>query len=107
MRRYFELVLSHGFAYGSTGTALHGKKLIISFTAGTPEAAYSPEGYQHYEMDAFIPQFRALSNLCGFVWHEPVISFGMMLLNPDDKEAAHRFYAEAKDHARRLQEAVC
>lgn len=106
MRRYFELVLSHGFAYGSTGTALHGKKLIISYTAGAPEAAYTPEGYQHYVMDAFIPQFRALSNLCGFVWHEPVISFGMMLLDPDDKAAADRFFAEAKDHARRLQQAV-
>ena len=43
MRRYFELVLSHGFAYGSTGTALHGKRVIFSFTAGAPEAAYSPE----------------------------------------------------------------
>ena len=106
MRRYFELVLSHGFAYGSTGTALHGKKLIISFTAGAPEAAYSPEGYQHYCMDTFIPQFRALSNLCGFEWQEPIISFGMMLLNPDDKEASDRFYAETKEHAMRLQKAV-
>ena len=106
MRRYFELVLSHGCAYGSTGTALHGKKLIISFTAGAPEAAYSTDGYQHYDIDAFIPQFRALSNLCGFVWQEPVISFGMMLLNPDDKKAADRFYAEVKDHAKRLQQAV-
>lgn len=106
MRRYFEQVLSHGFAYGSTGTALHGKKLVVSFTAGAPEAAYSPEGYQHYDISAFIPQFRALSNLCGFAWHEPIISFGMMLLNPDDKEAAERFYATAKEHARRLQQAV-
>ncbi|MDD5839532.1 MAG: hypothetical protein PUC94_05730 [Bacteroidales bacterium] len=24
----------------------------------------------------------ALSNLCGFVWHEPVISMGMMLIDP-------------------------
>ena len=107
MRRYFEQVLSHGFAYGSTGTALHGKKLIISFTAGAPEGAYSPDGYQHYDIDAFIPQFRSLSNLCGFDWQEPIISFGMMLLNPDDKEAADRFHAEAKDHAERLQKAVC
>ena len=30
-----------------------------------------------------------------------------MLLNPDDKEAADRFYAKAKDHAKRLLEAVC
>lgn len=106
MRRYFEQVLSHGFAYGSTGTALHGKKLIFSFTAGAPEAAYSPEGYQHFSMDQFIPQFRALSNLCGFDWQEPVISFGMMLLNPDDKGAAEQFYAKAKQHANKLAEAV-
>lgn len=106
MRRYFEMVLSHGFAYGSTGTALHGKKLIVSFTAGAPEAAYSPEGYQHYAMEQFIPQFKALSNLCGFNWQEPVVSFGMMLLNPDDKEAADRFYTEAKDHANKLAKAV-
>ncbi|MBD5304798.1 MAG: NAD(P)H-dependent oxidoreductase [Bacteroides sp.] len=106
MRRYFEQVLSHGFAYGSTGTALHGKKLILSFTAGAPEAAYSPEGYQHYDIDNFIPQFHALSNLCGFVWQEPIISYGMMLLNPDDKEASQRFFAETKDHAERLSKAV-
>ncbi len=106
MRRYFELVLSHGFAYGSTGTALHGKKVVFSFTAGAPETAYSPEGYQHFMMQQFIPQFRALSNLCGLEWQEPVISFGMMLLDPDDKEAAERFYAEVKSHADRLAKAV-
>lgn len=104
MRRYFELVLSHGFAYGSTGTALHGKRVIFSFTAGAPEDAYSPEGYQHYSMSGFIPQFRALSNLCGFIWVDPVISFGMMLLNPQDKDAADRFYAETKRHAAELAE---
>ena len=63
----------------------------MSFTAGASEAAYTPDGYQHYVMDAFIPQFRALSNLCGFVWQEPIISFGMMLLDPEDKAAADRF----------------
>ena len=106
MRRYFEMVLSHGFAYGSTGTALHGKRLILSFTTGAPEVAYSPEGYQHYDIGAFIPQFKALSNLCGFVWEEPEISFGMMLLDPENKEAADRFYNEAKAHAARLAEKV-
>ena len=106
MRRYFELVLTHGFAYGSTGTALHGKKVIFSFTAGAPEVAYSPEGYQHYDIASFIPQFRALANLCGLVWQEPIVSFGMMLLNPDDKEAAERFYAETKSHAAKLAAAT-
>lgn len=106
MRRYFEQVLSHGFAYGSTGTALHGKKVVFSFTAGAPESAYSPEGYQHFTMDQFIPQFRALSNLCGFIWQEPVISFGMMLLDPSDKEASERFYSAARSHAVILADTV-
>lgn len=106
MRRYFELVLSHGFAYGASGTALHGKKLVISFTAGARKSAYTPEGYQHYVMDTFIPQFRALSNLCGFVWHDPIISFGMMILDHDDKDAAELLLAKANDHARRLEQAV-
>ncbi|MDE5843306.1 MAG: NAD(P)H-dependent oxidoreductase [Muribaculaceae bacterium] len=106
MRRYFEQVLSHGFAYGSAGTALHGKRLIISFTAGAPAEAYSPEGYQHFTVQQFMPQFRALSNLCGFDWQEPVYSCGMMLLDPNDKEAAEKFYARANDHAHRLAAAV-
>ena len=106
MRRYFEQVLSHGFAYGSAGTALHGKKVVFSFTAGAPEEAYSPEGYQHFSMEQFIPQFRALANLCGLVWLDPVISFGMMLLDPNDKEAAERFYSETKKHAAKLADTV-
>lgn len=106
MHRYFEEVFSHGFAYGSAGTALHGKKVVFSFTTGASEDAYSPEGAQHYTMEQFIPQFRALSNLCGLVWTEPVISFGMMLLEPEDKEKAVSFYAEAKRHADMLAKSV-
>ena len=30
----------------------------------------------------------------------------MMLLNPDDKEAAERFYAETKSHAAKLAAAT-
>ena len=106
MRRYFETVLTHGFAYGSAGKALHGKKVIFSFTAGAPEVAYSPDGAQHYTMAQFLPQFIGLANLCGLEWQEPVISFGMMLLDPSDKEAADRFYTKTRAHAHRLAEAV-
>lgn len=106
MRRYLEQVLTHGFAYGTTGTALHGKRLIVSFTTGAPAEAYTPEGYQHYTIEQFIPQFRALSNLCGFDWQEPIYSCGMMLMNPDDKEAANVFYNKVGDHAQRLADAA-
>ncbi|MDE5829424.1 MAG: NAD(P)H-dependent oxidoreductase [Duncaniella sp.] len=106
MRRYFELVLSHGFAYGSAGTALHGKKLVMSFTAGAKAEAYTPEGAQHYTMDDFTPQFRALSNLCGFDYKGEVISYGMMLLDPNDTEAKTLFDARVRDHAAELAKRV-
>lgn len=106
MRRYFELVLSHGFAYGSTGTALHGKKLIVSFTAGAKAEAYTCEGAQHYTMDDFIPQFRALANLCGFDYRGEVVSYGMMLLDHSDEEARILYDARVRDHAAELARRV-
>ena len=44
MRQWFESVLEHGFAYGSKGKALEGKKLILSFTTGSPDDAYREGG---------------------------------------------------------------
>ena len=40
MRKWFEDVLEHGFAYGSKGKALQGKKLIVSITTGSPVEVY-------------------------------------------------------------------
>lgn len=41
MRRWFEVVLAYGWAYGSQ-FALEGKSGILSLTAGGPEQAYTP-----------------------------------------------------------------
>lgn len=64
LRKYFEDVLLHGFAYGSTGKALEGKKFIVSFTTGSPEEAYRHGGVQNFELAEFMPSFQQLSNLC-------------------------------------------
>lgn len=106
MRRYFETVLSHGFAFGFNGTALKGKKVVFSFTAGASAEAYTKEGYQHYEIEAFLPQFRALASLCNLTYGGEVISLGMTLHNPDDKAETEQFYAKTKEHAERLAQAV-
>ena len=39
MKKWIDDVLTHGFAYGSGGTALHGKHLLLSFTTGAPKEA--------------------------------------------------------------------
>lgn len=106
LHRYFEGVLSYGFAFGQGGTALHGKKLIVSFTTGTAEKEYSPEGYQHYTIDQFMPQFRALASLCGFDYLGEIYSCGMTLIGKDDKATVDEFYGKTTAHARKLAERV-
>ena len=46
LKKWIEDVFQHGFSHGSKGKALHGKKLLLSVTAGAPaehfkEAKYS------------------------------------------------------------------
>ena len=40
MKKWLDEVFVHGFAHG-TGAKLAGKKLLVSFTTGAPEAAYT------------------------------------------------------------------
>ena len=38
LQKWVEDVFVRGFSHGSTGNALHGKKLVVSLTTGAPEA---------------------------------------------------------------------
>ena len=43
-------MLTHGFAYGSHGTALQGKTLQVVTTTGAPDASYQPDGHNRFTM---------------------------------------------------------
>ena len=53
LKKWIDDVHTHGFAYGSTGNKLHGKKLIISFTTGGTSRDYSESGHEGMELPAF------------------------------------------------------
>src|SRR5687768_5675269 len=44
LKQWIDLVLEHGWAYGSGGEALRGKWLVNAITAGGGQATYTPEG---------------------------------------------------------------
>ena len=48
LKEWQDLVLEHDFAYGSKGTALHGKLFFSALTAGGAEAGYCAEGFNHF-----------------------------------------------------------
>lgn len=106
LHRYVEQVFTHGFAYGSKGKALHGKKFILSCTTGAPEEAYSQQGQQGYPFTAFLPPFLAMANLTGLDYKGSVISYGMALVDLDNKELRDKIVARALEHAARLASMV-
>ena len=63
LERWMESTFVHGFSHGSTGDKLKGKKLILSFTTGAPEQMYSRDGAMKYNIDDFLPCFKAMCNL--------------------------------------------
>lgn len=77
LRRWFEEVLMFGFAYGHDGDKLKGKKLVLSFTTGTPAEAYTFGGLQTFPLDYFLPQFVATANRCGMEYKGEVHTCGI------------------------------
>jgi len=102
LKRWIEDVFVHGFSHGSTGTKLHGKKLIISFTYGAPEEMYRHGGFQNYTIDEFIPPMKQFSNLCGMEWQDYICSGGLSYANRGDEAALERMRVKSLAHAQRL-----
>ncbi|MBU0552408.1 NAD(P)H-dependent oxidoreductase [Myxococcota bacterium] len=107
LKAWIDQVLTYGFAYGSTGKALHGKALYLSLTTGGPAEAYQPEGYNRFTLDALLTPLRQTAHLCGMTYEAPVISNGMIYM-PGVSEAAalDALKASALDHAARLKAAL-
>ncbi len=76
LKEWQDLVLEHGFAYGSGGTALHGKILFNALSAGGLEAAYRAEGYNHFTIRELLHPIEQTAVLCGMTYLPPFALFG-------------------------------
>ena len=104
LRKWFEDVLLHGFAHGSTGTKLHGKHLIVSCTAGAPEAVYC-EGMVG-KIDDFMPSFIQLANLCGMKWEGYVCTYDVSYLSRTNENFKQDVIQKAIKHANDLAKKI-
>jgi len=102
LKKWLDDVFTHGFAYGS-GAKLGGKRLIVSFTTGSPAEAYAEGQAMNYAIEAFIPPLRQTGLLCGLQFGQPVISNSMMYIaGLSREEDLQSVQAKARDHAGRL-----
>lgn len=76
LKEWQDQALTYGFAYGSEGKALQGKKLLVMTSTGGSAQAYTPEGYNHYSTDALLLPLQAMSNMTGMIWQKPALIQG-------------------------------
>jgi putative NADPH-quinone reductase len=89
LKEWQDLVLEHGFAYGSKGTALHGKIFLNALTAGGAEAAYRAEGYNHFTIRELLHPIEQTAALCGMLYLPPFALFGARTAVEEGRLAAH------------------
>ena len=97
IKEWFDLVLEHAWAYGSTGKALNGKTTFQALTAGGSLENYGPDGLNRYTIRELTSAFRATANLCGMDWLPPFAVLGIHQGLPEKECVRH-----AEDYRRTL-----
>jgi len=65
LKKWQDVVLAYGFAYGSTGNKLNGKQIMIVTSSGGPAEAYQAGGYNNYTVSELYRPFQQMANLIG------------------------------------------
>jgi len=99
LKEWQDLVLEHGWAYGSKGTALQGKILFNAITTGGREEAYRREGHNRFTMRELLAPLEQTARLCGMEFLPPFVAHGTHRMAPEEMEA------HGKDY-RRVLEAI-
>lgn len=95
LKQWQDLVLEHGWAYGSTGDALHGKYLMNVITAGGRAEAYRRDGYNRFTLREFLAPIEQTAFLCGMRYLPPLVFHGTHRMGAHDIDHAAEHYREA------------
>lgn len=95
IKEWLDLVLEHGWAYGSNGNALAGKVLFQAITAGGDASTYQHGGYNEFTLKELTAPLRATAKLCQLIWLPPFAVTGVHRGLPVEQTQA---YAEEYKH---------
>ena len=97
LKQWEDLVLEHGWAYGSEGDALEGKRLQAVISTGGREEAYCCEGYNRFTMRELLAPLEQTAVLCGMHWLPPFVAHGTLGM------ATEQMDRHAADYRRMLE----
>ena len=90
IKQWEDLVLTHGWAYGSGGDALRGKWMMSAITTGGGQSAYQPDGHNRFTVSQLLRPIEQTARLCGMDYLSPFVVYGTLDMNG----AAIRAHAE-------------
>jgi glutathione-regulated potassium-efflux system ancillary protein KefG len=94
LKEWIDLVLEHGFAYGSKGTALLGKHVLSAITTGGRQKAYIPDGNHRFSIRQLLAPFEQTVHLCHMEYLPPFVVHGTHLLDQEGIAKAGRDYRQ-------------
>ncbi|MGI9538058.1 MAG: NAD(P)H-dependent oxidoreductase [Desulfocapsaceae bacterium] len=89
IKEWLDLVLQHGWAYGSEGRALEGKLYFHALTAGGDDTTYHRQGVNLFTIGELLAPYRATANLCRLQWLPPFAVLGIHRGLPDEQIHGH------------------
>jgi glutathione-regulated potassium-efflux system ancillary protein KefG len=87
LKKWQDLVLEYGFAYGHEGTALHGKKCLSVISTGGAKDAYGREGMNYFSMRELLAPVEQTARFCGMQYLPPFVIHGAL---GDRQQLAHQ-----------------
>jgi len=81
LKEWQDAVLTYGFAYGSSGDRLRGKKLMVATTTGGPAEAYQAGGPNQYTISELLRPLQATANLTGMTYQPIFSGLGVRMLD--------------------------
>ena len=103
LQKWVEDVFVRGFSHGSSGTALRGKKLVVSVTTGASQAYYAPDSIDFN--DLLMPA-KATCALTGMEFAGSLPLYGVSYANRTDEAARADMVERSREHAARLAKFV-
>jgi glutathione-regulated potassium-efflux system ancillary protein KefG len=97
LKEWQDLVLEHGWAYGTRGVALRGKWLLNVITTGGREEAYQQEGHNRFTVRELLAPLEQTARLCGMEFLPPFVAHGTHRMIPEEMEAHGRDYRRLLD----------
>lgn len=101
IKEWIDLVLEHGFAFGSGGDKLTGKFMMNATSAAGPEDAYTEKGYQHFPLRTFLTPLEQTARLCHMKYAAPYVLYSALNAEEDKEIATH------VDGYKKLLDAIC